>query len=208
MGEVGDFIGGAVGSITGPLFGVNDAKDTAKDAAAATWYNNFLARKSQKNMYDESLGYVTPYHEQAGLYALPYLQNLISGEGKQFDVTASPSYLWQLEQGEKGINRDMAARGLYNSSAALSQLSNFRQALGAQETDRTWGRLLDMTKIGQMSAGQAGASSMATGNTLASLYQDQGKDLANNYMNVGQLSTMYSPGNIALGALGAFAPMM
>jgi hypothetical protein len=39
----------------------------------------------------------------------------------------SPLYKWQQQQGEQGINRAMAARGMYGSSAATNQLARFKQ---------------------------------------------------------------------------------
>lgn len=192
------FVGDVVSSFTDPIFGVDDAAKQAKRAASATAKNTQLGIDSQERMFDKSLEYVDPYHNLA-TQNLPYLQNLLNGGGKTFNFQSSPSYLWQLEQGEDAIKRMQASIGGLNSSATGNLLMDFNRGLAAQEVDKNWGRLLDLTKIGQMSAGQAGASSMQTGNTLASLYQNQGRALSDNFMQRGGLATMYSPGNIGMG---------
>ena len=56
---------------------------------------------------------------------------------------ASPYYTWQQEQGEKALNRAMFARGKYDSSTAINALSDFNRALGAEETERQYGRRQD-----------------------------------------------------------------
>jgi hypothetical protein len=55
----------------------------------------------------------------------------------------SPYYTWQQEQGEKALNRAMSARGKYDSSTAVNALSDFNRALGAEETERQYGRRVD-----------------------------------------------------------------
>lgn len=108
-------------------------------------------------------------------------------------IPTSPMYTWQQEQGERAINRALAARGLYNSSAALNQLSDFNRALGAEESERQYGRLMDLTNIGRGAATQSGAAAANTGNALAGLYQAQGNALAQGQLAAGQArGSMYA----------------
>lgn len=68
---------------------------------------------------------------QERLGSLPFISTNIEG---------SPLYQWQRQQGEEAINRAAAARGLYDSRAALSQLSDFNQSLAANESDKMFNR--------------------------------------------------------------------
>jgi hypothetical protein len=52
----------------------------------------------------------------------------------------SPYYKFQQELGERALNRAMAARGKFDSSTAINALSDFNRALGAEETERQYGR--------------------------------------------------------------------
>lgn len=55
------------------------------------------------------------------------------------DITATPMYQFQKEQGMKDLNRLMAARGLTNSGAEIEANSKFLNQLGAQEAERAMG---------------------------------------------------------------------
>jgi hypothetical protein len=112
------------------------------------------------------------------------------------NITASPLYQWQLEQGTEGINRAAAARGGYGSTAAVSQIGDFTRALGAQETETQYNRglteyntqydrLMNLVNVGRgattesVSAGQAAASNIgnittAGGTNLANLQMASG----------------------------------
>jgi hypothetical protein len=59
------------------------------------------------------------------------------------DITASPMYQFQQQQGEEAINRALAARGMSNSSAAVNQLADFNTELNAMETEKAYDRAVD-----------------------------------------------------------------
>ena len=50
----------------------------------------------------------------------------------------SPLYGFQKELGERAINRQLSARGLYGSGAGLETLERFYNQLGAEETERQY----------------------------------------------------------------------
>jgi len=126
-----------------------------------------------------------------------------------YQMQESPMYSWQQEQGERALNRQAAAKGLSGSRASLNALSDFNRGLGAQESDKQYGRLLDMTNIGRgmaatgLGAGQsyaAGAGSALMGGAQQSaLYsgmaaQTKGSMYENLGQGFGQMATNYLGG--------------
>jgi len=108
------------------------------------------------------------------------------GEGTTFATNpttgaayeTSPMYQWQLKQGEKSINRALAARGRKNSSVGMNTLANFYNQLGAGEADKQYNRTFDQQKLGlQAALAQAQAAGASSGQ-LASLYAAFGNNLA------------------------------
>ena len=80
-------------------------------------------------------------------------------------MEASPLYKFQEELGSRNINRELAARGLYNSGAGLETIRQFQSQLGAEESDRQFNRLFGLLGIGaNATSAYTGA---ATGTTQA-----------------------------------------
>lgn len=95
--------------------------------------------------------YTAPYRQLGGESAA-LLQNLLTGGDVGNALQESPLYKFQQDQGERAINRQLAARGLYNSGAGLETLSRFNAQLQAEEGDRLFGRLFGAAQMGQGSA--------------------------------------------------------
>jgi hypothetical protein len=97
-------------------------------------------------------GSVGPNQEQfpsnwnANNAPMPGVLNMTGANGATYET--SPLYQWQLQQGEKNINRALQARGRSNSSYGLNTLANFYNALGANEAQQNYNRTMDMTKLG------------------------------------------------------------
>lgn len=113
-------------------------------------------------------------------------------------MKSSPLYDWQEEIGTRGINRDMAARGMFGSSAATNRLADFRRALGAEETERKYGRLAGLIDMGRggantyvgargNTAGNLGNLAINVGNTNAGYTVDRGNARASLYGGLGSL---------------------
>jgi hypothetical protein len=111
-----------------------------------------------------------------------------------------PGYQWQQQQGEKAVNRALAARGMYNSRAGVNALSDFNQNLNADTYQRQVNNLYNLSNLGR-GASATGASlnqnsAINTGNTLMQTGQLVGQGMT----NYGQ--TMGGTVANALGALG------
>ncbi len=58
-----------------------------------------------------------------------------------------PGYQWQQQQGEKAVNRALAARGMYNSRAGVNALSDFNQNLNADTYQRQVNNLYNLSNL-------------------------------------------------------------
>lgn len=109
---------------------------------------------------------------------------------------ASPGYQFRMDEGAKGLDRNMAARGLLNSGARGKAMTRYAQGVASDEFGNYMNRLAGAAGIGQtavnsgnQAAGQYGAN---MGNAMnqkgmarASGYLAQGnamQSLANNYL--------------------------
>lgn len=101
----------------------------------------------------------------------------------------TPAYQWQQSQIDKGMNRQLSARGRSNSSYGMNSLANAYGNLGVAEYQNAYNRILDPIKIGQGAASSTGQSAQ----TLSSAYGNAGTNLSNIAMNNGNnQSSLYS----------------
>jgi hypothetical protein len=121
----------------------------------------------------------------------------------------SPLYKWQQEQGAQRINRDMAARNMYGSSAATNQLARFQNQLGAEESERQYGRVAGMVNMGMGQGNTYAANQGNTANTAGNISLNIGNSLADNTMQRGNnMASLYqSIGQAPMQAMGAYNNM-
>jgi hypothetical protein len=93
-------------------------------------------------------------------------------------VDDDPGAQFRLQQGEQGMNRAMAARGLGNSGNVLQALTGLNSDFASQEFGNSFNRLAGMSQAGQMAANQTsgfgnsaanqiGANQIGSGNAQA-----------------------------------------
>lgn len=96
-------------------------------------------------------------------------------------MEASPLYQFQEELGTRNLNRELAARGLYNSGAGLETIRQFQAQLGAEETERQYGRLFGLLGVGANAstalAGAMSGTSQAQGNLALQGAQGQAQGI-------------------------------
>jgi hypothetical protein len=113
-------------------------------------------------------------------------------------LPVSPLYDWQKEQITEDINRQLAARGRSSSTFGANVLSDAYRGLAAEESQRQYGRLLDLTNIGRGAQGSvsgfgAGAASGAgnalgmAGGALGAGQQQAANIRGSTYANLGAL---------------------
>jgi hypothetical protein len=132
------------------------------------------------SMYAQNRADLAPWRE-AGIGALGNLTNLTT-PGKQFDaMQLDPGYAFRQSEGEKGINRAAAARGLWDSGRTLKALDRFNQDYATQEFGNIFNRNASLAGLGQAATNtgvnvsqnygqQAGNSMLEAANARASGY--------------------------------------
>ena len=103
-------------------------------------------------------------------------------------IQASPLYEFQRELGERNIKRQLSATGRLDTGFGAETLSNFYRALGAEETERQTGRLMNLTTIGANAAAQQASNTVNAGNTQAGLLQQAGQFQGTGVSQAGQIS--------------------
>lgn len=138
-------------------------------------------------------GDFNPY-QRAGASALSKL----AGGNLVGDISQNPAFKFKMEQGQKAIDSNQAAKGMLNSGARLKALQKFGQGLASEEYgkeyDRQANRLAGIAGLGMQgaqgaagAAGQYGANSanayMGLGNQMSQNYMGTGQNMANSYQN-------------------------
>lgn len=120
---------------------------------------------------------------------------------------ASPGYQYQLDEGQKALNRALAARGMTFSGPMVQATQRHAQGLADADYDQWLNRLAAfsgleqtgagaITNAGQQYASNAGNAALSTGAGRASAYQNQG--MFNQQMGLGLAGDL-----IGLGGYGA-----
>ena len=195
---------GAGASLVGGYMASQGARDAGNTQAAAA----DRAAALQKQMFDEQQRMSAPYRE-AGVTGQNRLMELLGlgantgaeGYGKyskdfgMSDFQADPGYAFRLSEGQKGLDRQAAARGGLISGGALKAATRYGQDMGSQEYGNAYNRYQtnrtnQLAPLGSlMSSGQAAAAGAAAN---AGQY---GANAGNLMMQGGQ--------SIAAGQLGA-----
>ena len=194
---------GAVASIGMGLYGASENRKAASQASDAATRANEESMAFQREMFDKQLGLTEPYRE-AGTTAQNRLMELlgIGGNaggadygkyGRDFsmsDFQADPGYAFRLSEGQKGLDRQAAARGGLISGGALKAAARYGQDMGSQEYGRAYDRyqtnrsnqLAPLGSIATMGANAATNSATAAGSYGASggkLMSDTGETQGN-----------------------------
>ena len=198
-------VGGA--ALAGSVFGgVMGAAGAQKQAGAIKEAAN-IASQTALNLYGQAKESLAPFRGY-GIQAGDQLTNLLFGGGDVSAVTkASPLFQFQSEMGSRNINRELAARGMWNSGAGLETLQRFNNQLVGEEADKMYGRLFNLTQLGQNAAAQTASSATATGNNASQIQMQagmaQGGAIANQYNAVG--SAIQGGFNAIGGGLSTYA---
>jgi hypothetical protein len=170
--------------IADPLDLTGNRAEAARDEASRTLEESAargISSLQNQNAILEQL--YKPFYDKS-VSALPGLQDMISGNGMPEGYTPSKLYEFQKEQGERNINRGMAARGGYNSSGRKMKLASLYGDLGAEEATRAYGDVINQIQMGTGAANTLSGGNTAMGGAVGSLYGNLGAQQ-------GQLAQMY-----------------
>lgn len=170
MGIEAAIIGAGILGAGASVYGSSKQASASKAASQGT-LQQYLQTRSD----------LAPYMKQ-GKMSLAQLGPLVSGLDaplmKSFgmeEFEESPGYQFNLQEGQKAINKAAAARGNYYAPTTLQDISKFSQGLASNEFQTQlqnfygqqgaqFGRLYGLAGMGQSAANQTGAfGSMAAG---------------------------------------------
>jgi hypothetical protein len=218
------------GTILSGVLSSNSSKSSANKAADATKEAADASARVQWDMYNQQRQDFMPFHD-AGVNALSTLKNTNLELPDEFSFNLDPNdkiYKWKQDQAAESVNRAMAARGLWDSRAAVNTLADTSMAITADEADAQRNRALqeygldysratdlynskynnalNLANIGSGAAGQMTQAGSNTANALANIYQAQGESAGNAALARGYAdSSLYqSLGNAGVNALSAY----
>lgn len=197
------WVAGAV--IGGSVINAYSANKAGKEQSKSAGRANDV----QLQMFNKQNELNAPFRENglAGQNRLMDLLGLSKNTGadgygsmnKQFgagDFNADPGYQWRLAQGQKGIDRSMAARGGLLSGAAVKASADYNQGAASQEYGNAYNRfqtdrsnilnpLQSLAGMGQTATGQMQQSAQNYGNNVGNNLMGAGNARASGYMGMG-----------------------
>lgn len=155
----------AVTGIAGSLLS-GQAQSDANDKATGI---KALEMMMMKKMYDEQMARTQPFYEQ-GVSSLEDYAKMLKGG---YDMKESPAAQYELEQGTKAMNRQLAARGMSGGGIAARRLAELSGGVAARDWQNQYSRLVDSLKLGTGAANSMNQSSQnymgSARNTLSDL---------------------------------------
>ena len=144
-------IGAAIGAL-GSMYGADKAAEGSEKAAQAQMF----AAMMQKKMFDEAMARQQPFYEQ-GISSLEDYAKMLKGG---YDMKQSPAAQYELEQGTKALNRQLAARGMSGGGIAARRLAELSGGVAARDWQNQYSRLVDSLKLGTGAANSMNQSSL------------------------------------------------
>jgi hypothetical protein len=200
----------AAATVAGAYIASSGSKSAANTQASATRDAN----ATQKYIYDETRKDNQPALD-ARNWSLQELQRLLSPGGSLSgpisvgDVTQDPGYQFGMQQGQQALARQMNARGMYNSGAAMKSAARYGTDYATTKYDNAFQRE-SLNRNAQLNPLQAMAGMGQSGaNSIAGAGQNYANGVSNNLTSLGnaqgaaQLAGANSWGN-ALNQLGGW----
>lgn len=151
----------------------------AGDAAAIQSEAAGEGIEEQRRQFDSLQALLKPYTE-AGLPALEQQQAFLGLRGPEAEraaierISGGERFQELTRQGEEAILSRASATGGLRGGNVQQALAQFRPQVLNQLIEEQYGRLGDMTTLGQRSAAGVGASGMQTGTNVSNLLAQQG----------------------------------
>ncbi len=156
------------------------SSDASRSAANKSNDATKLGVDEQARQYDRTRADFAPYRE-TGQRALGQLETDINTPVTSADVMADPGYQFGQDQGQKALDRKIAAMGGRVSGAALQATSRYNQGYATQQYGAAYqrrqdrlNRLAALAGIGQTSTASSAAAGTNAANNISTLYGQQG----------------------------------
>jgi hypothetical protein len=98
----------------------------------------------------------------------------------------SPDYQFNLAEGQKAIDRSLAARGRTLSGAGVKEGIRYASGMASNEFGNFYNRLANLAGIGQTATRSTATAGMNAANNIAQNHLYAGNARANGYMQTGQ----------------------
>jgi hypothetical protein len=209
MGKAAGAVSGSLGTIAG---GLASAK-YAKAAGRAGMGGAKEGEETIRNYGDLAQSYLADY-QKSGSLALSPLTGLLTGQ--QYDPASgqttalspeqrdalmyqSPGYKFAVEQGQQGLAKSQAARGLSLSGGAQKELAGFLSGSASQYSNDYISQLGALASMGKEASTTAAGIKMNEGQGIAGYQYARGLNKAQMQSNLGGIyGGMYNQ----LGAIG------
>lgn len=135
-----------------------------------------------------------PYAQfgQQSLNALARGMGLGGGDGSFMNqptlqqLQMDPGYAFRFQEGQRGLERQLAAGGLSGSGAALKAATRYGQDMGSQEYGNAYARFMQ-NRANQIGLLQGGANTgFGAAQGIGNIYMGTGTNLANVFGNTAQ----------------------
>ena len=199
-------------TVVGGLISSNASSDAADTAAQASGQASAASIAEQRRQYDQTRTDYAPYLA-AGTESVNELAAGLRPGGRfasptpfdfRYDQNTDPSYGFRFNQGMRGVNASMAAKGMGLSGAGIKGATEFGQGMGSQEYNNAFNRYVtgfnantgERNQLYNRYAGVAGTGQTAVGGVTA-----QGANTAGNIGNA-YMTSAANTGNAAMAAAG------
>ena len=210
ISATGLFLGGT--ALLGGYLASEGASDAASTAAQASGEASAASIAEQRRQYDQTRADYAPYLA-AGTESVNRLATDLRPGGRfatttpfnfQYDQNADPGYGFRFDQGMRGVNASLAAKGMGISGAGIKGATEFGQGMGSQEYNNAFNRYVtgfnantgERNALFNRLAGVSGTGQTATGQIGA-----QGANTASN-IGASLMGSAANTGNAALAAAG------
>ena len=188
------------------------SSDAADTAAQASGQASAASIAEQRRQYDLNRADYAPYIT-SGQSAVNQLAAGLAPGGRfstttpfdfRYDQNTDPGYGFRFDQGMRGVNASMAAKGMGISGAGIKGATEFGQGMGSQEYNNAFNRYVtgfnantgERNQLYNRYAGVAG-----TGQTAVNQIGTQGANMASNIGNA-YMTSAANTGNAAMAAAG------
>lgn len=177
---------GLAGSIGGSIISSNAAKDASKTQSKAA--DKALA--TQKSMFDVAQANQQPFMD-IGKSVLPTLSQMISGgansQAMLDNLKQYPGYQFALQQGQNGLDADLAKMGSRVSGNAIAGGINYNQNAATTLFDGYFNHLTQLAGIGSNAAAISSTNAMNAGTTMGNTEMAKGEAVASGQAAVGNI---------------------
>ena len=169
-------VGGAVVTAGASYASSSKASKAAGQASDASVYE-------QRRQFDLVRRDTAPVRE-LGAGAIGQLSKLQSGDMSGF--YASPDYNFNLNEGQKAIDRSLAARGQALSGTGVKEGVRYASGMASNQYSSYVDRLLQQAGLGNTGIGASASAGMNAANNIGAAYMNAGNAKASAYLQQGQ----------------------